>query len=211
VTARIGYRSIALLRIVDFDARPPAVRPELQDRLAGLTRASLAEAGLPAERHRLFPGPDHLLVMANHSPFGMITDFVRCLDVLMHESEPRFRPEHTLRLVAALGHGLVARRDGYPADQVVRQCDRLAREPAVEARTATLVVVVADAFHRDVVLPGHRGIDPSDYEPLPYSGERAWIRVLRGHAPPGPAPSGNRRLTLPEAHAILRELGGPDR
>lgn len=214
MTPRIGYRSVALLRIADLGRRSPTIRAELQDRLAGLTRTTLAEAGVPAGRHRLYPGADHLLVVANHSPFAMVTDFVRSLDEQLRESEARYRPEHTLLLVLALGHGLVTHRDGYPADEVVGRCDRLAREPAIEALAAVLVVVVADTFYRAVVQPGHRGIDPSDYAPLPYSGDRAWIRVPGASTPPVPATAvaaarGNR-VTLRDAHDLLRELGEPD-
>ena len=207
MTPRIGYRSVALLRLADLASRPPAIRAAQQYRLAVLAGAALDEARVPPERCRAHPGPDHLLLVADHSPFAMVTDFVRVLDEHLRESEAGYRPEHALRLIVAIDHGLVAERDGYPADDVVRRCDRLAREPAAEAQPAALVVVIADHFHRAVVRQGHRGIDPSSYAPLPDGTAR--IRVLGAPAMQLPTPASTRRVTLQDAREMLRELGDP--
>jgi hypothetical protein len=49
--------------------------------------------------------------------------------------------------------------------------------------TATVAVIISDNFHKEVIRPGHRGIDPESYTPVPVRVRdtvvRAWLHIPR--------------------------------
>jgi class 3 adenylate cyclase len=140
--------------------------------------------------------PEHSLV---HPLLGLLADGLR------HHNRGS-GDVNRIRVRAALHSGEVVADDyGVTGRPQVHLARLLSAQPLREAlarapETATVAVLVSDHFYENVIVKGHRGIDPNVYSPVTVQEKeteaRAWLNVV-GHTGEFRTPAEKKPETRP--------------
>ncbi len=145
-----------------------------------------------------------IVVDADVARAWLVADFVlRELVLALAHVNDRADAQHRLRLRVAVAHGEIVLDPPHIGGDAVVRAARLRDAPAVRAAMAehpgaALAVIVSDALHHDVVVPGERGLDRVPFTPVDVAvkdfAERGWLHLpavgtaRAPVAPPSPPP-----------------------
>jgi hypothetical protein len=186
---------IAVLDIAGFSSRPNPVQRATVEAFQALVRSAVADARLDWERiDDEWTGDGYLLLIpADVSPVLVGGSLVRALRDGLRATGEWFNPAYRIRARLALHQGAT---HGFVGDAVNLACHLvdtpLLKETLRNAPAAELAVIATDSFHREVIRPGHRLIDPADWASASVdlkteTGLRAWLMVPGYPSPPLPA------------------------
>jgi hypothetical protein len=128
----------------------------------------------------------------------ILADFVlREMVIALAQVNSAVDEHHRLRLRVAVAHGEIVLDPPHVAGAAVIQATRLRdasalRDAMSDCPEADLGVIVSDALHHEVVLPGDRGLDLVSFTPVQVSEKtfdgRGWLLLPNNPAPAAPRP-----------------------
>jgi hypothetical protein len=197
------FGAVAVIRLLDLDERTNPAVLALRRELPAMLDAALNEARLPAPPALRIGRDGGAVLLVQDGGERLAAGFVRTLyDEVCAWSASR-QPEYRMRLMVGLDHGHLD-RDG---DQVVgaplRELDRVAGTPAIQAAIASapdapLFVLASERFFTEVLSQGVRGAAGQAYAAVPSA--PAFLRIL------GAAPPARPALTADEVRRRLAAL-----
>ncbi len=188
---------VAVIDIEAFSGRPDPVQRSLRRAMYDALRTAAADTHLEWSRLRAEDRGDGVLMVAcgQDMPLALVGAFVHALDAVLAELAQMYSEAHRMRFRMALHQGAVTRDDDGWSGEAINIAFRLIdsvllRDTLAAADRAHLALIVSDPFHRSVVAPGHRSVDPSCFVPITVTAKHdvrypAWIQVLDYSAPPG--------------------------
>lgn len=200
-----SFYSIMVVDIENFSSRPDPVQRSLRAAMYEVMASAAGDAHLPWDRFVTEDRGDGMLVIIppEVSPVSLAGDLVEALHRVLAEKALMYSAAHSLRLRAALHHGLASRDErGWSGDAVnftFRLCDAgPARQALRDAAGAYLAFVVSDDVYRSVIRHGYRSIESGSFTAISFDAKHlgatpAWVYVPGGHVVASqPAPAGER-------------------
>jgi hypothetical protein len=194
VTHHPKHKWIVVLDLEGYSASPDPIQVSKLEALEKIVRNAAEDAGLVWDDLFVKDRGDGmiLIVPAEVSPIVVAGQLIRAFDAGLCEAASIYSPTHRMRLRVSLHQGLV---DGYAGEAINLACHLVdtdvLRSTLRAATSAHLAVIVSDAFHREVIKPGHRLIDPATYGRVVINelkndpAATVWLHVPGYAKPPG--------------------------
>jgi class 3 adenylate cyclase len=185
------YRSILLVDIENYSARPDTVKGRLRHSLRSMVLESIAAAGISPEHHDP-PGDQgdglHVLFGPNVAKNRLIHPLVSYLAARLDRHNTNVPERERLRLRVVVDAGDLRRdNDGYygaALDEAfgLLNCDEL--RACLAGAAGPLVLAVSREIYEGIVRHEHDGIDPAAYETITVRPKRhdlvAWVHYPLG-------------------------------
>lgn len=184
--------TVAVVAVQPDDDAPEATPQDVRHALAGALRTAAQAVGVPQARLHPVDTPHGMSLVVD----GSVPAHIVAGRLLTEWDGALTTMTPVVRCRVGMHRGLVAVTGTGWHGEAVDTARSLARTPLLRAslmaaHRARIALVVSDDFHRDVVVPGPRGLDPSAFARVTtVDGTEAWIRVLGYSWPPGLAESG---------------------
>lgn len=185
---RVGF----VVDVVSYGQRTVPAQENIQLRLQSLLRQVIEDVGSDFDEVDRDSGTGDGMVVflpTGDDPTRLLPDLLRSMATRLEADNELYRDRIRLRM--AVGSGVVGRASNGFAGPLVVNISRLVdseplRRAVGERPSSDLVVLVLDALHRDVVLPGYLPPSVAEFQVVDVAmkefAERAWLWASRPRA-----------------------------
>jgi hypothetical protein len=188
------HRSIVVIDMADSGRRNDLAQLHIRASLDRVVRTAFHASKIPWHRLETADRGDGMIVFvpATVSKAVLLHPFIPQLYARLRDHNLRATPGHQIRARVAVHAGeVLPGPHGWVGTDLNLACRLVDSAPLYEALAhhphADLALAVSDVIHRGVVRHGHRGIDPTSYQPVHVVVKEvdacAWIHTPAWHAP----------------------------